>query len=192
MFSLPDDGTLPLPRGSPAIEKKPLNERFFVRLLGLVRSRLFGEIRNERDVFVVDSVLNSFFAHHAPEKIDFENESSLWPVLSKIALRHCNKHNKRFQRAPEVRAIPIGPASPYESIGGFEPVDDEPSPDDMAEFLDFLTRLQERLSERERKVLELALNQEAQGDIARRLAVSQTTICNDLKRIRTLLEAELR
>lgn len=179
MSSFSAGGEMPLSPcpGSPA--EKVLSDRFFVRLLGLVRKRLFAQIRSDKDVLVLDSVLSSFFKHHATEDIDLDDEDSLWPMLARVALRHCNKHNKRAQRAPNVSAL------------GVDPTADEPSPEDEVEFLEFLTRFQTRLSEREKKVLELALDQEAQGDIARKLAVSQTTISNDMKRLRTKLEAEL-
>ena len=171
--------------------KKALSERMFIRLLGLVRSRLFAQIRSDKDVLVVDSVLSSFFQHHTEEEIDLEHEDSFWPILSKIALRHCSKHNKRAQRALQPRSVPIGSSSADDSAAGFEPVDDEPPPEAQVEFVEFLGRLEKQLSARERKVLALALAQESQGDIAEQLKVSQTTISNDMNHIRAKLKAEL-
>jgi RNA polymerase sigma factor (sigma-70 family) len=165
-------------------------EQLFVRLLGLVRTRLFGQIRSEKDVPVVDSILSSFFANHVPEDIDWDDPDSPWPALSRVALRHCNKHNKRLQRSEGPSFIPIGVASPDQSGGGFEPAANDISPDAEVEFTEFLRHFQQKLSERERKVLELALAQETQGDIARQLRVSQTTVCYDLKRIREMLEKQ--
>ena len=169
---------------------KALSDRMFIRLLGLVRSRLFAQIRSDKDVLVVDSVLSSFFAHHAVEEIDLTDEESLWCILSRIALRHCNKHNKRAQRSPHPPTLSISAAADS-SDAGFEPADDEPSAEAQVEFIEFLGRFQAKLSSRERQVLELALAQEAQGAMARKLQVSQTTICNDLKHLRAKLQAEL-
>jgi DNA-binding CsgD family transcriptional regulator len=69
--------------------------------------------------------------------------------------------------------------------------DDEPFREAQAEFAEFLLRLQEHLSARQRQVLELALAQQAQGDIARLLQVSLTIIGHDMKQIQAKLEAEL-
>ena len=86
--------------------------------------------------------------------------------------------------------MPMGGGADSSAVG-FEPADDDPSPEAQVEFLEFVGRLQQKLTERERKVLELALEQEPQKAIADKLKTSRTTICNDMKHIRAELEAEL-
>jgi hypothetical protein len=187
-MALPADKTVAQAPSS-ACAPRHVGDRLFIRLLALVRVRLFSLIRSEKDVFVLDSVLSSFFAHHGDEIIDLEDEETFWPVLSRIALRHCNKHNKRAQRDPQPLSMSMGAME--SSAMGFEPAADDPSPEAQVEFLEFLSRFQNKLTDRERKVLELALEKEPQKAIAVNLNVSRTTICNDLKHIRTILEAEL-
>ena len=66
----------------PVATPKHVGDHLFMRLLGLgACSRLFPQIRSDKDVLVLDSVLSSFFAHHGVENIDLENEESFWPML---------------------------------------------------------------------------------------------------------------
>ena len=156
-----------------------------------MRKRLFTEIRSENDVPVLGSVLSSFFSRYVTDDVDLDDEESLWPILAQIGLRHCNKHNKRFQRTPKKGIIPIGIASPNDSHAGFEPADDEPAPEAVVEFEEFLGTFKEQLTPRQLQVAEAALEGYSQREIAEKLGVGQVTINHEMKAIRARLEASL-
>src|SRR4051812_5826947 len=73
---------------------------------------------------VAQSVLLSFFARHVADEVDLRDEGSLWALLLEIAIRHCERWNKRFRAAKrDARPAPVG-------AGGVDPEDDEPAPEE--------------------------------------------------------------
>jgi ECF sigma factor len=239
--------------------EKLVSKRLFVRLLGLVRKRLFSGIRSEKDVPVLGSILSSFFSNHVTDDVDLDDDESLWPILARIGLRHCNKHNKGLQREVcfkltnssleamrcagvseaflaklsslknqeylrdhfsreidklcdqgereryhelvmrhaerqyETPVVPIGAKSPDDSAQGFEPADDEPPPQAVVEFEEFLSRFKEQLTPRQTRIVELSLEGYSQSEIAKEkeIGVSPVTVSNEMKIIRAELETAL-
>jgi DNA-directed RNA polymerase specialized sigma24 family protein len=171
--------------------KKALSGRFFQRMMALVRSRLYSEIGG-KDVSILDSILESVVQNHAEDDINWSDEECLMYLIGRVALRHCNTHNKRWQRDPErhVRHVSIGipkGATADNPSPGLDPADTEPSPEAVVEFADFLTRF----SPRQRQIIQRLLDDVAVVDIANELECASRTIYRELDAIGTILRTEL-
>jgi DNA-directed RNA polymerase specialized sigma24 family protein len=174
-----------------------LSKRYFVRLRGLVRGKLWDQIRDEKDVQVIASILDSLVENHREDAdIGEEDPDSLWHVLARIALRHCDKHNKRHQRERE-RLGPLLPLSgprtgpDGEEGGGVDPADDTPPPEAAVEFGDWLDAFSRKLTPRQQAVLQLTFEGRGRKSMRELLKVSGSTVERDVREIRAKLQGEL-
>jgi RNA polymerase sigma factor (sigma-70 family) len=154
------------------------------RLIGLARNRLSERARLKvGDEAVVQSALLSFFIHHTGE-IDLRSEDSLWTNLLAITLRHCGKWNKRFRArkrgAPET---PLQRSRDGED-GGLELSAEEPTPEMAVTLADLVEHLMAGLTERQRQVVQLRLQQVPVAEICRKVGLSQARVYRILEEVR--------
>jgi RNA polymerase sigma factor (sigma-70 family) len=145
------------------------------RLLGLARSRLHAKTQVRVDAEdVVQSAMLSFAIRHRGE-VDLQAEDGLWAKLVEITLRHCNKWNKRVRRE-RLKTVPIQP-SRDEADTGFEPEDDEPTPEEAAVLADLVEWLMRGLETvRQREVLKLLLQGYTPSEVSRELKMAVRTV----------------
>jgi DNA-directed RNA polymerase specialized sigma24 family protein len=139
-------------------------------------------------VLVVGSVFKSFLEHHTADDMDWENETSLRKLLTEIAIRHCDKHNKRAQR----QAKRIGTLVPIRV--DVEPDNDKRRSNDARDGLaatiaaEFIKTVGERLKPREKQVLGCKLAGMCEQEIVEALRVSKATVQRDWNKIKKISE----
>ena len=169
-------------------------ERFGARLIGLARGRLDRRTRAKVDPEdVVQSALRSFFARDADGQFRIESWDDLWRILVVITVRKCHRKVWALRRARRdvrrelVAAAESEPADVVAEVAGREP-----SPDEVAIFLETLERLLASADEREREILILRLEGYTPPEIAERVGgISERKVFRVLAQARTWLTKEL-
>jgi len=154
---------------------------------------------------VTSPVLVSVFAHHTDELAKVQHPKELWDLCAAIALRHCNKHNKRRQRGFARGAVlPIGTAREGGSAGAapqYDVADVQPTPEANAaqselhqSCRDLIDQCEQMLTDqdgprsaRRLGVLGLHLEGKSRQEIAQALNTSVPTVDRDLFEIRAVL-----
>jgi hypothetical protein len=166
---------------------------YFEELKGLARSLLRRKARAfPGESAVAHSALLSLLAdvtfHQIPlTDVDEEGYPALWPLLLKYIERHCNKWNK-YYRAKKRQGKEVALGTHGESQPAVDPADAGPSPAEEAEFAEAWEVLEQRLAPRQYQVATLAAQGRTLEEIARALGCSETTVSNDKKAIRSVLE----
>jgi DNA-directed RNA polymerase specialized sigma24 family protein len=119
--------------------------------------------------------------------VDEEGYPALWPLLLKYIERHCNKWNK-YYRAKKRQGKEVALGTHGESQPAVDPAAAGPSPAEEAEFAEAWEVLEQRLAPRQYQVATLAAQGRTLEQIARELGCSETTVSNDKKAIRSVLE----
>ncbi len=139
---------------------RDLHGRFARRLMAVVLRRLWEKDRLAEDV--VQSVLLSYAVNHQG-KAAGSTQTELWQILLGVALRHCDKHNKRTSRRKRAGTseVPFSTLEDQVDEDNFDPKDPSPDPEERVFKVcvdDFLVLLEKKgLDERERGVLRLML-----------------------------------
>jgi hypothetical protein len=171
-----------------------LFDRFYRRVLGLVQARLNQRAKQKVGTdAVANSVLMSFFDKHTEDEIDLRHEGSVWDLLACITLRHCKKWGKRFLAKKRAAAeVPIGvpreKGDDNEQRGGFEPVEEGPTADEVAQIAECYERFLQALSPRQQQIAELRTQKCTIREIVARLGWSQKTISRDLEQMRAMMD----
>jgi RNA polymerase sigma-70 factor (ECF subfamily) len=165
-------------------------KQFQSRLVALARSRLDAQLRQKEDPEdMVQSVFRSFFRRAAEGQFDVENRERLWSLLTVITLRKCG-HRIDYHRAArrDVRREASVQKSADDSAAGWDAIAREPTPSEVAMLTETVEQLMRDLKERDRQILELALQGEAVADISRSVGYSERTVERALERVRKKLE----
>jgi len=163
-----------------------LFERYYVRLLGLIRRQLGWQIKEmEGSADVAQSVLRSFFTQIRGNQVQIAPDHSLWPLLVTIALNKVRNRGKFWQRERRDpgKQVPLGHQA--------DPLESGPSPADAAELKELVNRLLEPFSERRRRILELILEGQPVGEIAAQVGTTEQTVYNTRKAAAKILEQVL-
>ncbi len=155
------------------------------RLIGLARSRLDNQVlQKEGPEDVVQSALASFFRRHAREPFDLASWDSLWALLTVITLRKCG-HRTEYYRAlcRDVRRD-ARLSCDEESTGSFLAIARDPSPAEVTALRDLLEQLLRGLDERERQIVQLALEHYSVAEISRLVGRSEYLVRRLLERVR--------
>jgi RNA polymerase sigma-70 factor (ECF subfamily) len=107
---------------------------------------------------IVQSVFRTLFNRVAEGQFELENWDSLWGLLTRIALRKCDKwrdyfHAKGRDIGREVPAVP----APDQSGSGWEVIDREPSPFEALRLAETVQEVLRGLDDREQQVVMLKL-----------------------------------
>src|SRR5262249_12489517 len=114
----------------------------------------------------------------------------LWDRLLEITLRHCNKWNKRVQREGG-KTVPLEP-SKGKTDTGFEPADDEPTPEEAAALADLVDGLLSSLDMPfERQILKLRLQGYTVAEISREVSMAERTVARTISEVKACLGKRL-
>ena len=148
-----------------------LFERYYIRLLDLIRGQLGWKLREvEGSTDVAQSVLRSFFCQIRQDKVEVTPDNSLWPLLATIALNKVRNRGKfwRRERRDPSRQTPLG--------AGPDPLESGPSPEDLATVKELVDQLLEPFSERRRQIIKLILEGHGVSEIAREVGTTERTV----------------
>jgi RNA polymerase sigma-70 factor (ECF subfamily) len=165
--------------------------RFARRLIALAGAHLDARLRGKVDPEdIQQSVLKSFFRRQAGEGFDLRDWDSLWSLLTVIALRKCGYRIRHFRaECRDVRREVQPSPGPEDAAGpGWEALAREPSPEEAAVLSETVEQLLRGLDERDRKVVEGALQGASVAHLAGELNVSERTVERVLVRTRKRLE----
>ena len=168
-------------------------ERFARRLLGLARTRLGKAIRQKVDAEdVLQSVFKSFFHRHADGQYVVANWDSLWGILAVITLRKCGRQVRHFRAARrDIRREESPPAAARkEQITQWQALTREPTPEEVAQFLELVEGLMRGLDNRERQMLVLHLQGYTAPEISAQVGRTERTVHRLLAMVRQRLERE--
>jgi RNA polymerase sigma factor (sigma-70 family) len=165
--------------------QRRLLAEFIPRIAGLVRKSLWNEALHED---LIQSVFVSVIGKHRTEIAEVRDSNDLWELFAAVTLRHCDKYVKRLVRRP-MRSLDAPAASPgADSTPRLDVPAADTSPDEEAAVHDLIATCKSRLTERQRRVLELQLEGRTRNEIRQALQVSIPTIDRELKRVRDVLE----
>lgn len=163
--------------------------RFSGQLCGLVQAKLGWRYRRKFDPEdVAQSVFKSFLGLHAGRDLNFDNWDALWGLLSLIAVRKCG-HRIDYLRAARrdvarEHSVILDAGDADRSRDDLEAISREPTPGQAAMLAETLRRLLEPLDDKDRTIVELALQGHDTAEIAVRVARSRRTVQRVLEEIR--------
>jgi DNA-directed RNA polymerase specialized sigma24 family protein len=134
---------------------------------------------------VAQSVLRSFFSQIRQDHVQIGPDNSLWPLLVTIALNKMRNHGKFWQRERRdpARQVPLQAQD--------DPLEQGPSPQDVAAVKELVDRLLEPFSDRRRRIIELILEGQPVGQIAAEVGATQRTVYNTRRAAAKILEQVL-
>ncbi|MEQ8789846.1 MAG: sigma-70 family RNA polymerase sigma factor [Pirellulaceae bacterium] len=163
-------------------------DRYTRRLLGLARSRLSEKLRRRVDPEdVLQSAYRSFFRRAEQGDFSLRRNGDLWRLLATITVNKTRKRveyeqaQKRDVRLEENDAA-TAPSLPFSS----KPYENGPTPEEAITLVDEVASVMESLDGRDRRILELRLQDEPLDAIAQcpGIEVSESTVRRVLKNIR--------
>lgn len=163
---------------------------FARRLVALARSRLTQAVQRKEDAEdVVQSALRSFFARHGEGEFAFADPHDLWKLLALITLRKCGGRVDYYRAARRDIGREIAPPAPEDSAAQWEPIAREPTPAEAAMLIEVTENLLRGLGERDRRIVELSLQEASPLAISEQVGCSERTVARVLERVRKSLEA---
>jgi DNA-directed RNA polymerase specialized sigma24 family protein len=163
-----------------------LFERYYQRLLELIRRQLGWKLRDmEGSADVAQSVLKSFFSQVQKHSIQLRADDSLWPLLATIALNKVRNRGKFWQREKR------DPNRQVALDAQHDPLEQGPSPEDVAAVKELVDRLLEPFSARRRRIIELILEDRPIHQIAADVGSAERTVYNTRKAAAKILEQVL-
>ena len=165
-------------------------ERYVHRLLDLAGQDLERAVRARIGAEdVVQSAFRTFLRRAKDGQFDVENRERLWSLLTVITLRKCGHHIDYFRAARrDVRREAAPPPGADDSAATWDAIAREPTPDEVVMLTETIQQLMRDLKERDRKILDLALQGEPVPEISRQVGYSERTVERTLERVRKKLE----
>lgn len=163
-------------------------EQFSRRLIALARTRLEGAVRRKVDPEdVLQSALRTFFRRHGRGEFELTGWDGLWSLLSVITLRKCG-HVLEHYRA-ECRDVGRESAPP--PTADWLALAREPTPAEAVCLGETVQALLRDKSTRDRRIVELLLQEEPNRAIGEGLGCSERTVERVRRRLREELAAML-
>ena len=163
-----------------------LLDRFSGRLVNLAQAKLSPRITTKSDPEdVVQSVLRTFFRRLGSREVELRDWSSLWGLLSLLTIRKCAMRGRTFgtARRDVNREVPLDVAICSELSAS----DREPTPVEVAIFVDLLENLLMAASPRDRLVIEGLIAGKSISELSRELGRTERTIYRAIERFRAVL-----
>jgi RNA polymerase sigma-70 factor (ECF subfamily) len=165
-----------------------VHRRFVRRLVGLAASRLSDLLRAKTEPEdVVQSAFGSFFRLQRTGKLDPNSWDELWNVLAVITLRKCCDRAAYFQAARRDVRREVADESGEAPGPGWQALDREPTPDEVAEAAELAERLLEVFDEQDRIVLALRLEGYPVSEVSAMVGCSERQVYRVLERARKVL-----
>lgn len=164
--------------------------RFAHRLIGLARQRLEGRMQRKVDPEdIMQSALKSFFWRHADGQFDLATWDSLWSMLVVITLRKCGHRAEHFRAGCRDVRREQSPVLTDDSSDSWAAVAKDPTASQAALLTEAIEQLMSSLGdERERHMLELALQGYSTAEISTMVDRTERTVQRVLSRVRKRLE----
>jgi RNA polymerase sigma-70 factor, ECF subfamily len=169
-------------------------QRFSRRLIGLARTRLEGSLRQKVDAEdVMLSALRTFFRRHGEGQFSVPGWDELWRLLSLITLRKCGRAVEYY--LAECRDVRREAGQPLQltddSVASWVALARDPTPEEAAMLGETIQHLLRNKTDRDRKIIELILQEESTQEISRQTGCSERTVERVRKRLRDELEAQV-
>lgn len=175
-----------------------LFDLYATRLAGLVRRRLGWRLARKIDPDdVVQSVFKSFVGLQRRQDVVCETAEALWGLLALMATRKCGHKIEYFTAAcRDVRAeesiFPgLQSAGDADARRLVEAISTEPNPQEAAALLETIRSLLDALDDRDRTIVQLALEGLPVAEISRQIKRSERTVQRVLKRLAEVLRGEI-
>lgn len=158
-----------------------LFERYFNQLVNLSRTRVQRKRRVEDEEDAAIQAMHSFLAGISDGKYSQVNDrSALWPLLVDIVIKN-SKKQLRKQYAAKRNDVAVGGESVFfNASDGNKQIADyamfEADEYDSIELIEILQKVREQLSDTEREIFELKLQQKSNREIAEILGRPSRTI----------------
>jgi len=167
--------------------------RFFAdfgpMLHGIADSRVAPHLRSRFDADdVVQSTFRTFFRRAKGGYFQFEDNQRLWNLLCAITLTKLREKVRFHGRQSRAVDRERSSGATDEGRSGTDFVDSAPAPDAAMEFSDTFTALLEALSEEERQLVDLKLQDLTNDEVAEQLNVSERTVRRSLSRLQEKFE----
>ncbi|MCA9178972.1 MAG: sigma-70 family RNA polymerase sigma factor [Planctomycetales bacterium] len=173
--------------GSPRAMSEFL-QLYLPRLERLAAANMIPALRRRiGDEDIAQSVCHTFLRRAQAGQFELEGTASLWALLCAITLTKVRQHARFHWR--EKRAV--GLEAPADAVPAHEIASPAPTPDEALEFAECMERFFGDLTDEERAIVDLRLQDCTQLEIAERLAISERTVRRLLAKIRTRWEAVL-
>jgi RNA polymerase sigma-70 factor (ECF subfamily) len=159
-------------------------ERFVDKLIRLARHQFNAVLRHKVDPEdVVQSAYKSFFHRYGEGKVEVQDWSKLWGLLTMITLRKCCDRVE-YHRAMcrDVQREAAG-AEPW-----WQAVAREPTPEEAAVLAETVELLLRDLSQDQRPILEMSLQGFTTQEISERLGLGERSVRRLREQIRKQLE----
>jgi RNA polymerase sigma-70 factor (ECF subfamily) len=160
------------------------------RLLTLARMRLQGIQQKVGADDVLQSVFRSFFLRCADRRFDLKSWENLWGLLVVITLRKCNRQLRHFHAdrrdLRQELAQPMGDSS--SQAHELTVIAHDPTPEEVSRLLETIEEMMRDLDERERRIVELRLQEYTLQEISDRVGRTERTVQRVLQRVRKRLE----
>lgn len=145
----PEEKTNPIPEELKDDVAK-MSEEHIQRMIRLARSCLSGRaIKGVGVSAVAHSALASVFQKHL-DKIDFQNQDSIWYILCRATFRHCSKWNARFRRHPlfSLEEMKAAHDNAPDMSRGLDPGSIEPTPEEEVVATELFNKLVNELEKK--------------------------------------------
>lgn len=170
-----------------------LFDRYVQRLVGLARSQLSERMRRRVEPEdVVQSAYRSFFRKAGEERYVIEKSGDLWKLLAAITVSKVRGQvefhtaQKRGVYSEESLAASKGDVCVHPLA-----VADDPTPQDAAAVVEELQDVMQVLEPTQRRILELALQNQSIEEISQSVERSARTVRRTLQQVRQDLEHRL-
>lgn len=146
------------------------------RLRALAHKRLAPGIRQKVDADdVLQSVFKSFFHRHGLGQFQLEDWDSLWTLLTLITIRKCSSRVQYFLAASRSVQRETSAAGD-ESSTNWQPIADEPTPDEAAQLTETIEQVMRGMAKWECDILTLSLQGYSIEEIAPQVGRAQRTV----------------
>jgi RNA polymerase sigma-70 factor (ECF subfamily) len=139
---------------------------------------------------VVQSVCRTFFRRARAGEFHFSDSANLWALLCALTLTKVQEQIRFHRRKKRDIGREVSPTydSSSEVTDAAEPVYDQPTPAEAAEFADQFQQVLGSLDEEERSLIDLKLQDCSNLEVADRMGCSERTVRRILKRVQARLE----
>ena len=168
-------------------------DRYVSRLLALASSRISKAMnRRIEPEDVVQSAYRSFFRDADPERYTIEQPGQLWGLLAAITINKVRSH-VRFHTAGKRNINTEASMTTSQSCYGLPPSDiaGDPTADEAAALVEQMKAISDDLTDMQRDVFELFLQNQPTEEIAKAIRRSPRTVRRIIDEIRSALEEQL-
>lgn len=165
---------------------KKIYDKYLLRLIALVQKRLSSRLTRRLDPEdVIQSAYRSFFRKARDGDFTLQRSGDLWRLLAGITIK------KTLKRVEKERAARRNPSREECDVAVRETIEGDPSPEADIILIEQVEQFMNGLSSRDRRIVELRLQDENTEVIAKDVNVSEATVRRTLRQAYQELESEL-